>query len=446
MTTPLKLTNFKKIHFIGIGGIGISAIARMLMLRGARVSGSDQSEGEVVTALRELGADITLGHSKENIPQDVDLVVYTIAIPDTSPELVEARSRDIPVVSYPETLSALSGEYFTIAISGTHGKTTTTGMIAHVLLQLGKDPTVIIGSLIKNSDGSKTNFISGKSRLLVVEACEYRRSFLNITPDIAVITNIEEDHLDYYADIVDIKKAFKEFVGLIKPNGTLVLDLSQSGMKELVEEFEKERSDIKIVDYGEYYQKHSLRLKVPGIHNQHNAGASLATCAEVGLDENNIKRALETFVGTWRRFEYRGETKRGVIVYDDYAHHPREIQATLEGARSIYPDKRLVVVFQPHLFSRTKQLFDDFSRAFDRADKLILVPIYPAREKPDPSIDHYKLAEAVKKESPKLEVEAVDSLEKAVDATASETKGAVLIVMGAGDVYEVSDLLLEQTI
>jgi len=439
------LEKIKKAHFIGIGGIGVSAIARMLILRGVEVSGSDQSGSEVVDSLRKAGASIYDTHEAFNIPEETEVVVYTIAITETNPEFMEAMRRRIPMMSYPQTLTTMSKRNMTIAVAGTHGKTTTTGMIAHILLGLGKDPTVIVGSLLKVEGKEKSNFIAGKSKIFVVEACEYRGSFLNIVPDIAIILNIEEDHLDYYKDLDEIRAAFLEFCRKIKKDGKLLVDLSLPSVGYVVNLLKKERSDIEIINYCNLTLKSCLSSKLPGMHNQSNAAAACATAAAIGISEEEARIQLATFPGTWRRFEYRGKTKKGVLVYDDYGHHPTEVVATLEGARALYRGNRLVVIFQPHLFSRTKQLLSQFALSFRDADKLIVVPIYAARELVDSTIDHLIFADNVQKTHTVAEVTAANTFDDAVSHVKKEDKAnTVCIVMGAGDVYKITDTLITQ--
>ena len=436
----ISLENIKSAHFIGIGGIGISAIARMLLLRGVRVSGSDQSDGEVIDELRKAGAVINTGHSASNLPEDAELVIYTIAIPDSNPELVEARNLGISLMTYPETLTAISESRKTIAVAGTHGKTTTTGMTAHVLVELGEDPTVVVGSFLKTANGGRSNFIAGKGEYFVVEACEYKKSFLNITPTIAIITNIEEDHLDFYKDIEDIKNAFFEFASRIKKNGALVVNLGEANSREVAEKVLKSRPDIKILDYSGI-DPTIFHLKIPGQHNRLNASAVLAVTKELGMNDAEAAKSLENFSGTWRRFEYKGRTAGGAVVYDDYGHHPTELTATIAGASELFPDKKIVVVFQPHQYSRTKLLLDDFARAFRGADSVYILPIYAAREAPDPEVSSEILTERIRQSKTVKNVSTLASFEEAQNILEGLGEDSVCIVMGAGDITEVANNL-----
>lgn len=408
------------IHFIGIGGIGISALARMYLAEGATVSGSDRGSSPIVEELTALGAEIKIGHMAENIPSACDLVIYTIAIEPSNPELGEAQKRGIKLLTYPQALGELTKQKKTIAVSGTHGKTTTTAMIAKIFIEAGLDPTVIVGSLL---NGSKTNFIAGKGEYLIVEACEYRRSFLNLSPQILVITNIDNDHLDYYKDLDDIKSAFAEMKAKVPASG-------------------------KIITETEYDQlpAGNLQLSVPGKHNVKNAQAAWAVARAVGIPDDVAIKALNSFAGTWRRFELKGKTKEGALVYDDYAHHPSEIKATLQGAREKFPAYRLIAIFQPHLYSRTKLLLNDFATSFAGADEVILLPIYAAREPLDTSISSEILAAAIVKAGTPARV-AADFAEakKYLDslmADSSNLKATLILTIGAGNIFELAPTLV----
>ncbi|MFA6445950.1 MAG: Mur ligase domain-containing protein, partial [Candidatus Paceibacterota bacterium] len=361
------LEESKSIYFIGIGGIGISAIARMMLLNGKRVSGSDRDETKVTEELRKAGATIFIGQKKENIPADCDLIVYTVAIGEDNPEFAEAKRRGIKMLSYPETLNIISSQKYTIAVSGTHGKTTTTAMIAKVMIDNGLDPTVIVGSLIGD-----TNFIMGKSRYLVVEADEYKKSFHNLEPSIMVITNIDEDHLDFYKDLADIQDSFLHLAKKIPKDGFLICNTKLPNLQSIIKSV-----GCRVIDYGEI--KLINKLLVPGEHNREDARAAVAVGQALGVDIKKADLAVSQFAGTWRRFEFKGKTKEGALVYDDYAHNPQKVKAALQGARELYPGKNIIVVFQPHLFSRTKLLLNEFAKSFGDADEVILTPIFPAR-------------------------------------------------------------------
>ncbi len=419
----LDLVKIKKVYFIGIGGIGISALAKLAKTRGMEVSGVNDEEGKTVDLLREFGIMVTRREEFfESMPSErgnsfsfSDLYVYSDAWLNRGPEILEAAKKTgKPVLSYAEALGVFAKDYKVIAISGTHGKTTTTAMVADILIDAGIDPTVIVGSFVKKFG---SNFRSGKSQYLVVEADEYNRHMLELHPYIGAITNIEADHLDCYKDLDDIKMAFDQFLA---------------------------QSQNKILDYGEYMGK-VPKLLVPGEHNKKNAALALAIARMLGLDENLTKKSLEEFQGTWRRLEKRGVTESGTIVYDDYAHHPTEVRASIEALREFYPtdQKKITIVFQPHLYSRTKALFKDFAKCFKGIDKIILLPIYFAREAPDESISSGKLAEAICENGEKAI--AFTDFELAEEYLKGLTFGKddIFVTMGAGEAYKVADQMLK---
>jgi UDP-N-acetylmuramate--alanine ligase len=447
----LDLSKIKNVHFIGIGGIGISALARMMKAEGKVVTGQDMQEGEIVDLLRALDIPISIGQSFEKIPEDCDLIVYTIAIEYYDPELFKKiKEGKIPALSYPELLGKVTADKYTIAVSGTHGKTTTTAMIAKVLTDSGKDPSVVIGSLIKDSafakasagqseKAEKTNFVGGKSDYFVVEACEYRRSFLNVNPKILVITNIDADHLDYYKDIEDIKSAFYELASKVPEEGFIICDLSDENVSAILKNV-----SAKVINYKEFFNK-DLKLKIPGIHNKKDAAAAVAVSACLGISKPEAERSLVEFSGTWRRFEYRGNLKNGTILYDDYGHHPTEIIATLDGFRELYPDKKITVVFQPHLFSRTKLLLNEFAKSFSQASEVLILPIYYAREEDDGTISSEILADRINENTHNAKAfPDFESTEKYLKAKLSEMgESDVIVTLGAGEAFQVGDFLLK---
>lgn len=428
----VNLDKIKKVHFIGIGGIGISAIARMMLAEGKEVSGSDQSLSPVTDELSQSGAIVYQGHNASHISAEIDLVVYTIAIPISNPELTKAKDLGIKMMSYPEVIGQISKNKKTIAVSGAHGKTTTTAMIAEVMLGAGYDPTVVVGSILK---GHKSNFIAGQGEYFVVEACEYRRSFLNLYPQILVITNIEADHLDYYQDLADIQSAFRELAERVPADGFIVCDPSDPNVAPVLTEVQ-----ATVVDYTQF-DTSNLELQVPGAHNFKNAQAAGAAAESVGVDVAVIKAGLSQFAGTWRRFDYRGQTKAGALVYDDYAHHPTEIKATVAAARQLAGDRRLIVAFQPHLYSRTKLLFDDFVKAFEGVDYLVLAPIYAAREVDDGTVSSETLAEVVREHGIKVEYAATFAeMVQKIEGVAQS--GDLVVTMGAGELFKVAETLV----
>ncbi|MSU56228.1 MAG: UDP-N-acetylmuramate--L-alanine ligase [Candidatus Taylorbacteria bacterium] len=430
-------SKIKTVHFIGIGGIGTSAIARMFVLEGKKVSGSDMAESEVTEGLKEAGAVISIGESAENVPEDVDLVIYTIAILDTNAELVEAKKRGISILSYPEALGILSKEKYTIAIVGTHGKTTTTAMVAKILMDSGLDPTVIVGSFLFDKDGKRTNFVAGRSKYLVVEGCEYCRSFLNLSPSILVITNIDADHLDYYRDMEDIVSAFVELSQKLPKDGYLILDSHAPNVQAVVKQSHSQNADYEVLKLPE-----GFKLHIPGKHNLLNARAAWGVAKVLGISDEKALASLSAFRGTWRRFEYRGKAQNGALVYDDYGHHPTEIEATLQGTREMFPTQKIVVVFQPHLYSRTKQHLQGFGSAFKEASSVILLPIYPAREKDPGDINSQMVVDAIKKQG--KDAHLVQTFEESA-ALAQTLCGAgdLIITLGAGETNRVADLLVK---
>jgi len=418
----MKLRDYKHVHCIGIGGIGLSAIARYCHAQGAMVAGSDGGASRITEDLEKEGVKVYIGHDASHVSLETDLVIYTIAVNENNTELRIARENGIVCMTYPEALGMLTKEYTTIAVSGTHGKTTTTAMVASMLTACGKNPTVIVGSLLGEDNtrpGFRTNFIQGDSEYLVVEACEYRRSFLNLHPKHIIVTNIDEDHLDYYKDIQDIESAFQSFAGKLDDTGLLIthgdITLQTQGKKVNADEIDKD----------------TLELSVLGEHNKRNAQLALALALELGFDEQDARNGLLAFTGTWRRLEYRG-TQKGAILYDDYGHHPTEIQATLQALRERYISGKfkLIVVFQPHLFSRTKQLLQEFSQAFSQADKICILPIYKAREIDDGTISSHDLVEITHNA---IYMESFEEVKKYLDKNAHS--GSVVLTIGAGDVY-----------
>lgn len=445
MTSDLDLQKIKKVHFIGLGGIGISAIAHMMLLDGKIVSGSDAAESPITLGLVKDGAKVAIGQSAENIAAMLGgdngsdaagvsgvedfLVVYTVAIKEDNPELAEVRRRGLKALTYPQMLAVISRKKFTIAVAGSHGKTTTTAMIADIMIEAGLDPTVIVGSLMKRSG---TNFVIGKSKYFLVEACEYNRSFLNLHPNISVITNVDDDHLDYYKDIAGVQKGFREFAELLPADGTLVCNPRAANIDGAISGL-----NVKISDYSKIAPVDALKLKVPGAHNERNAEAAMAVATALGIDGKIARHALENFSGTWRRFEFLGTTKNGALVYDDYAHHPTEVRATLDSVRKLFPDKKITLVFQPHLYSRTKEHLADFARCFDGVSELFIAPIYAAREPIDPSISSEILAEKIRSVGKfSGQVKAFADF-KSIEAELT-TRSGIIMTMGAGDINTVA--------
>ncbi|OGI68031.1 hypothetical protein A3A05_03655 [Candidatus Nomurabacteria bacterium RIFCSPLOWO2_01_FULL_41_12] len=437
----INLSKIKKVFFIGIGGIGVSALAKMALARGMEISGiNDEDSPKTLDPFRESGIKIIdlktvlkdVLKDRFKIPK-ADLYIYSDAWIYRGPAIIEkAKASGKIVMSYSEALGQFAKEYKVIAIAGTHGKTTTTSMVAEILMDAGLDPTVVVGSFVKKFN---SNFRKGEGKYLVVEADEYNRHFLNLAPFITVITNIEADHLDYYKDLADIKNAFDQL-------------LSQS--------------ENKIIDYKKYLDK-VPKLSVPGEHNRMNAAAALSVADFLHIKLTNAQKSLNHFSGTWRRLDKRGESNNGTIIYDDYAHHPTEIKASLQALRELYPHtndigvgvypagaKKITVLFQPHLYSRTKALFGDFSQSFILADKVLLLPIYFGREDKDESVSSEKLAEAIN-QTIRLEggdAEAYPDFESAEKAVLGLKLGPkdVFVTMGAGEAYKVADKVFGLTL
>lgn len=426
------MNSYKKVFFLGIGGVGISALARLLHSRGVEVLGSDITEAEVTLSLKKLGIDIVIGQSLNLIPNDVDLVVYTNALKKYEPELLEKIKEKFKAKSYPELLGEVAKGLKIVAVSGSHGKTTTTAMIATVLTDLGLDPTVVVGSLLTRE---KINFIDGKSDLCVLEADEYERAFLNYYPTILVINNIDLDHLDYFKDLLDIQSAFRELATRVPKDGVIICNRSDEKVSSVISGL-----DTQIIDYTQI-SSGGINLKLPGAHNVSNAKVALAVADFLNLDRSDVIKSLNTFEGTWRRFEYKGKTKSGAIVYDDYAHNPQKIQALITGTREKFPDKKITVVFQPHLFSRTKTLFDGFVKSLSLADRVIIAPIFAAREHDDGSVSHESLVETIKNNGGEASAaKDFKDIEEIVKKSCGNKD--VVLVVGAGDIYKVAEELV----
>lgn len=446
------------VHFIGIGGISMSGLAEILLSRGFTISGSDSQSSPLTNHLESLGAAIYYGQRAGNIKDGIDLVVYTAAIREDNPEFVEVHRRNIPTLSRAELLGQLMLNYqIPIAISGTHGKTTTTSMVSEILLTADADPTLSIGGILKTIGG---NLRIGHSEYFVTEACEYTNSYLCFFPKLAVILNIEEDHLDFFKDINDIRNSFHRFASLLPPDGTLIINGDIERLDEITEglscriitfgstsQSDYYPSDITFSENGwASYVLHRpdsspepIQLSVVGIHNVYNSLSAIALSELLGFDMPTIKKGLSSFSGTDRRFEYKGEIG-GITIIDDYAHHPTEIRATLDAAKG-YPHKRLVCVFQPHTYTRTNAFLDDFAKTLSMADLVILTDIYAAREKNTIGISSKDL----KNKLDALGTECYyyplfDDIENFILQNCGE--GDLLITMGAGDVVKICESLL----
>ncbi len=426
----MDLALVTRIHFIGIGGIGMSALARLFVHDGKTVSGSDRSASAITDALVHEGVQFFSSQIAENITPEIKMVVYTEAMPHDHPEMVAAKNLGVPMMNYFDALALVANEYYLIAVSGTHGKTTTTAMLADIFEAADLDPTVIVGSL-RAKTGS--NFRPGKSKYAIVEACEYKRDFLSLKPDILVITNIEYEHVDYYKDLADVQSAFRELAMQVLEEGAIIAQVTDPAIAPVLV-----GTMAKVIDYRPYVDV-SRTLRHPGLHTRMNAAAASAVADFVGITVSVRDTALENFAGTWRRFEYKG-TYNQSPVYDDYAHHPTEIAATIAGARELYPKHRLCVAFQAHMYTRTKQLFADFTRELARADVVLLAPIYAAREDSIPGVTHNALAQAIAAAGTRTRVG--DSIDEVVTFCKEESgPDCVIVVLGAGPITAVASLL-----
>lgn len=432
-----------KIHLIGIGGIGVSALAQYYLSKGHEVSGSDLVASEITDFLKGRGIKIIIGNNAENIKKDFDLVVHSPAVKPDNPELLKAKSYKLKAVSYPEALGELTKEFYTIAVAGAHGKSTTTSMIGLVLIKAGLDPTVIVGTKLKEFGDS--NFRAGKSKFLVIEACEYDSSFLCYEPKITVITNIDKEHLDYFKTFANVKKAFKDFIVRLPANGFLVFNKDDKYPPKI------SKPKFKIFGYSvkqKQAQKIKSILKVPGMHNVSNAMAVLQVAKILAIPDAITFKALSEFNGTWRRFEKitpKLEKFKNLKIISDYGHHPNEISATLKAAREKYPNKKILCVFQPHQHQRTYYLFDEFVKTFRKApvDKIIITDIYDVAGREvkeiNKEVSSKKLVEKINKNN--VEYAALSELEDRIKKEIGKLSGSgdVLIVMGAGDIYKLAD-------
>lgn len=454
-------SSIKKLHFVGIGGIGMSGIAEILLDQGFKISGSDRVLSEVTERLQKLGAEIFEGHRAEHVKPDVDALVYSSAVTPDNPEVVEAQRRKIPVIRRAEMLAEVMRLKYGIGIAGTHGKTTTTSMVGLVLMEGGLDPTVIVGGKLSGLGG--TNARLGKGEFIVVEADEFDRSFLSITPTIAVLTTLETDHLDCYRDLEDIKTAFVQFANKVPFYGFIVLCLDEPALQDIVPQLSKKKmityglnpqADLQAIDVTVKHNTSSftvlrgekelgvVTIQVPGKHNVQNALAAIAVALELGVPFEKVKAGIEKFSGVYRRWEKKGEVG-GISVYDDYAHHPTECRATLAGAKAGWR-RRLVCVFQPHLYSRTRDFYDDFGKAFLLSDVLVVTDVYPAREEPIQGVTGELIANAAEQFGHKDVHYVADKKQLPEYLMKIVKKGDIVITMGAGDIWKYGEEFLKK--
>ncbi|MBU0706029.1 UDP-N-acetylmuramate--L-alanine ligase [Patescibacteria group bacterium] len=429
------LDNFRHIHFIGIGGSGISALAYLAMFHGLKVSGSDIAPNPTTENLKKSGARIYIGHNKQNPGELCELVVYSEAIDKKkNPEYMEASRRGIPALSYFEALGRISEHKKTIVVAGTHGKTTTTAMLGLALIEAKADPTVVVGSQVAAFESR--NLRTGHSEWLVAEGCEYRRSFLHLHPFGVVLLNCELEHVDYYKDEEDYVAAYKELVAKIPEDGFLVYNENDKNCQTVSNDCKGEKISV---PFPVSKVSEKLKLKVAGEFNELNANMALIAAMRVTMRTDLIRQGLEKFSGTARRMEVKGELN-GVLVVDDYGHHPTEIRVTLKALRQTYDDRRLICVFQPHQYSRTYELLDQFAHAFADADMVIIPNIFEARDTDEDKarISAEKLVQAISENHP--DCRWGENFEKTLQILTNEAKkGDLIVTMGAGDVYKIGE-------
>ncbi|HOO47580.1 MAG TPA: UDP-N-acetylmuramate--L-alanine ligase [Deltaproteobacteria bacterium] len=448
----------KRIHFVGIGGIGMSGIAELLLNLKFEVSGSDIAESDIISRLRSFGARIEIGHRRENLGS-AQVVVYSSAVGLDNPECIAAKEKRLPVIPRAEMLAELMRMKHSIAIAGTHGKTTTTSMLATILDVADLDPTAIIGGKL---DIFGSNARLGDGEILVAEADESDRSFLKLAPIIAVVTNIEREHMDCYRDLEDILDTYVQFLNKVPFFGFNMVCLDNENVQQILPRLER-----KVITYGSHTQAlyrftdpefegmntrfaahrgsqtlGKISLSVPGIHNCLNALAAIGTAVELGIDFATVKKGIQAYKGVQRRTHLRGESK-GIMIMDDYGHHPTEIRMTLQAIKNSFPDRRLIVVFQPHRFSRTRDLFDDFVTSFYDASRVYITEIYAASEKPIAGVTGRSLSESMR-EHGHLDVHYVEQKESIPETVYPELQqGDIVLFLGAGDAWRQGLKILE---
>lgn len=447
----------KNVHFIGIGGIGMSGIAEILLSQGFTITGSDLNKTEVTDRLESLGIKIYEGHSSENLKQ-ADVVVYSSAVNLDNPEVKAAIERKIPVIKRSEMLAECMRMKYGIGIAGTHGKTTTTSMVGLVLTEAAIDPTIIVGGKLSSLGG--TNARLGKGDYIVVEADEFDRTFLKLTPVIAALTTLEKEHLDTYKDLEDIKSAFIEFANKVPFFGFVVLCLDEPALQDIIPLINKKiftygltpQADVRAVDiihkensseYTLIYKGKELgriKLNIPGLHNVRNSLVAVTIAHEMGVDFSVIQKALGSFTGVYRRFEKKYDNE--IMVIDDYGHHPTEINVTLDGIRRGW-NRRLVAVFQPHLFSRTRDFYYEFGRSFLNSDIFICTDVYPAREKPIEGITGQLIADTAKKFGHKNVYYEPDKTKIPELLKKIYRKDDIVITLGAGDIWKFGEKFID---
>ena len=467
----MSITKAKKIYFVGVGGIGMSAIARYTLTTGKEVAGSDLKSSAVTKQLEKEGIKINYSQVAENITDDIDLIVYSASVPVSNPELCVAKEKGIKTATYGEALGMIFNVKKGIAICGTHGKSTVTAMTGAVLEDGDLDPSVLVGSIVPRYQG---NLRVGKGEIFVAEACEYRKNFISLYPQIIALNNIELDHTDYYENVEKMKDAFAEFCEHLPTNGVLFANGDSKETREVAQRIQTQKPNVQIFYFGKnnqndfyfqnfetekgktifdvFHQEKNLGkfvLKVPGEINALNALVAVAIGVYFGIDIQEIKMSLENFSGIWRRFEVKGEY-RGALIISDYAHHPTAVKETLKAAKEFYPNKRIVAIFQPHQHNRLRGLYNDFVCAFDFADQIILSEIYDVtgrEEKEDQNISSCDLARDIEKHNPKLagKVAYTENLSETMQLIKEKVcSDDVVLIMGAGDIFEIADELVKE--
>lgn len=464
----IDIEKIKKVYFIGIGGIGISAIARFMKSKGKEVIGSDSNPNpsKITISLESLGIQVNYGQKEENITDDIDLVIYTAAVPKTNPELKTVLEKGIEHMTYTESLGVIFNDHYGISVCGTHGKSTTTAIAGALLEDADFDPSVLVGSIVPRYD---SNLRIGRSKYFVAESCEYERHFLYLYPQVIILNNIELDHTDYYHNLEDMQNAFLEFAGHLPETGVLIYNGDDANVAKVVREIKSSKPRVTTLSFGKrksndiFFQNFKIEkerarfevfhgekslgvfsLRIPGEFNVYNAMAAIALGIFLEIAPKKMQNSLESFVGIWRRFEIKGKY-RNALVISDYAHHPTAVKNTIWAAKEFYPDKNIFAVFQPHQHNRTKNLYQDFLKSFSEADKVLLVEIYDVagrEEEVDQGVSSKNLVSDIQRLDPSFvdKIDYATNLEEArqlIDAKLTEDD--VLLMMGAGDIYLVAD-------
>ncbi len=453
-------STYKNVYFIGIGGISMSGLAEILNKRGVNISGSDIKTSDTTNRLESLGIHINYGHKKENIKKDIDLVVFTAAVKEDNPEIIGAKELGIKIIERSDLLGDIMADYAqSVAISGTHGKTTTTSMLSEILIASKADPTISLGGILSTIGG---NIKVGSSDIFVAEACEYHNSFLKFKPFIAIVLNVEEEHLDFFGSLREIQTSFKNFAANVCEGGFIIINSQTKGLDYIISE-----AKGSVITYGidtdsnwcakniihnpdgtnsfdAVFQNKNMgriSLKIPGEHNILNALAACAAAVALGQKMRDIIQGLDNYTGVNRRFQTKG-TYKGITIVDDYAHHPTEIKATLAAAQNIR-HKKLWCIFQPHTYTRLNALFDEFGNSFFDADEIIVTDIYSAREKDTGLVHSRDLVKRLNEKGNKAQyISSFEDIVTHIKSTAKE--GDLLITMGAGDIYIVGETLIKQ--